>query len=120
MFRELQLIEKWGSGIQRIIRLCEEAGLSPPHFTEIANRFRITFYMNKVAPVQLDKDELLIIDLLKKHESLSTHALATAINLSKKTVRARLIKLIEKGQVKEIAKSMNEPQKKYLYTGTET
>ena len=117
VFRELQLIEKWGSGIQRIIRSCQEAGLPAPSFKEIGNRFRITFYTQKIAEVKLEKIEIDIIDLLKKHDSLSTHTLATSLSLSQKTVRSHLIKLLEKGKVIELARSVNDPQKKYIFAG---
>lgn len=115
IFRELHLIEKWGSGIQRILRSCKDAGLPVPSFKEIANRFRVTFYIQKIAEIKLEKVEMEILALLKKHDSLSTHSLANSLSLSQKTIRSHLIKLLEKGKVIELAKSVNDPQKKYIF-----
>lgn len=42
VFHELGLIEQWGSGVQRMIAACREAGLPPPAFEELGTRFRVT------------------------------------------------------------------------------
>jgi len=42
VFHELGLIEQWGSGIQRMIGACEQAGLREPVFEEIGGGFRVT------------------------------------------------------------------------------
>src|SRR5207237_6404365 len=49
VFHALGLIEQWGSGIQRMIAACREAGLAPPRFEEIATRFRVTIYTERVS-----------------------------------------------------------------------
>jgi predicted HTH transcriptional regulator len=41
VFRELGLIEQWGSGMGRMITACQEAGLQSPRFEEIGNSFRV-------------------------------------------------------------------------------
>jgi predicted HTH transcriptional regulator len=44
-FHELGLIERWGSGIQRMTTACREAGLAPPTLEEIGTRFRVTLWL---------------------------------------------------------------------------
>ena len=44
MFKESGLIEKYGSGIGRIKRLCKEHGLQEPKFEELQKGFRVTVY----------------------------------------------------------------------------
>lgn len=114
VFRELQLIEKWGSGIQRIVKSCQDIGLASPLFEEIANRFRVTIYTNKITPVKLKEAELEVLKTLEKHGALSTSELADYLGLSQRTTRSYLIKLLEKRKITELAKSLNDPQKKYL------
>ena len=47
MFKECGLIEKYGSGIDRIKRLCKEHHLPEPKFEEIQKGFRVTVYKEK-------------------------------------------------------------------------
>ncbi|WP_051555274.1 ATP-binding protein [Legionella fairfieldensis] len=42
IFHAIGLIERWGSGIQRIISSCQEGGFPEPKFEEIATHFRVT------------------------------------------------------------------------------
>lgn len=44
MFKEAGLIEKYGTGIRRILQGVAEYGLPSPHFEEIAGGFRVTVY----------------------------------------------------------------------------
>lgn len=44
VFKELNLIEQWGSGINRIISACEEHGLQTPKIGEQNDFFDIEFY----------------------------------------------------------------------------
>src|SRR3989338_11637348 len=44
VFYRLGLIERWGSGIRRIIDSCLEAGFAEPLFEEIGTHFRVTIF----------------------------------------------------------------------------
>ena len=43
-FKELGLVEQWGSGIRRMVVACTAAGLPAPEFTEIGLRCRVTLH----------------------------------------------------------------------------
>ncbi|MBL0709652.1 MAG: HTH domain-containing protein [Colwellia sp.] len=47
MFKECGLIEKYGSGISRIKKLCAEHKLIPPKFEEIQKGSQVTLYKAK-------------------------------------------------------------------------
>ena len=47
MFKECGLIEKYGSGIARIKKLCKAHGIKAPKYEEIQNDFRVTIYKTK-------------------------------------------------------------------------
>lgn len=44
VFRELRLIEQWGSGVSRIFREAQEQGLPEPSIEEIGLHLRFTVY----------------------------------------------------------------------------
>lgn len=53
VFRELQLIEQWGSGVRRIFADAAEQGLPEPVITEIATGLRLSIYLRE--PMQVDR-----------------------------------------------------------------
>ncbi len=115
VFYRLGLIERWGSGVGRIIESCKEAGFAEPVFEEIGTHFRVTLFTQKVkAPVVSEVNQQ-IIEILKSGNGLSTNEIAQKIGVSVRSTRTRLIKLIEQGLVGEIGKGPNDPQRKYFY-----
>jgi predicted HTH transcriptional regulator len=46
VFKELGLLEQWGSGIRRTIDTCREYGLPAPEMQEIGTHFRVTFNLS--------------------------------------------------------------------------
>ncbi|MDN5869121.1 MAG: helix-turn-helix domain-containing protein [Nitrococcus sp.] len=51
VFRELQLVEQWGSGVKRIFDEAREQGLPEPGITEIATGIRFTVWLKEVVSV---------------------------------------------------------------------
>jgi len=47
MFKECGLIEKYGSGISRIKKLCKEHGIIEPKFEELTHGFKVTLFKEK-------------------------------------------------------------------------
>ena len=47
-FKEIGLIERYGSGIIRIRNICKEYGIVEPSFSEIANGFMVTLFKEKI------------------------------------------------------------------------
>lgn len=54
VFRELQLVEQWGSGVKRIFDDAREQGLPEPCITEIATGIRFTVRLKQAVPVEPD------------------------------------------------------------------
>ena len=50
VLHELGLSEQWGSGIQRMVSACRDAGLATPVFEEIGVRFRVTLFTTGACP----------------------------------------------------------------------
>jgi ATP-dependent DNA helicase RecG len=54
VFRELNLIEQWGSGVPRIFREAEEQGLPEPQIIEVGMRLRVVVHLAEaIRPVQV-------------------------------------------------------------------
>lgn len=113
VFHELGLIEQWGSGIQRMISVCQDSGLPTPLFEEIGTHFKVTFYSEPRGPLVVDEYDQRILDSLSVAKGLSTQFIAKEIELSTRATRSRLRSLVERGLIIEIGSSPNDPQKLY-------
>ena len=47
IFKEAGLIERYGSGIMRVRKICKDYGIIEPQFSEISNGFMVTLYKEK-------------------------------------------------------------------------
>ncbi|MCZ0867152.1 helix-turn-helix domain-containing protein [Dasania sp. GY-19] len=55
VFRELDLIEQWGSGVKGMFNEAKELGLPEPVIEEIAMRVRVTVWLANAIPVPMPK-----------------------------------------------------------------
>ena len=116
VFRELGLVEQWGSGAQRMIAACREAGLPGPIWEEIGFRLRVTLRSERVGPERIDPRDRKILDLLEGDEGRATREIAVEIGLSTRATRTRLARLVERGLVREMGTGPNDPRRKYMIT----
>nr|MBA2305123.1 transcriptional regulator [Acidobacteriota bacterium] len=110
----LGLIEQWGSGIQRMMAACREAGLAPPTLEEIGNRFRVTLWLEQVGAPTLDKTEEAILATLRDGAGRVTSEIAKVIGLTPRATRTRLVGLAERGLVREVGTSPQDPKRRYF------
>ncbi|HKP95770.1 MAG TPA: helix-turn-helix domain-containing protein [Fibrobacteria bacterium] len=115
VFKEIGLVEQWGSGIQRMQAACLDAGLPEPGFEEIGTRFRVTFGLKPTRTPRIDDVAKGILQALQSNrKGLSTQELADSIGLSTRATRLRLIKLVNQGLVKERGTSRQDPTRRYF------
>ncbi len=115
VFRELGLVEQWGSGVGRMVEACREAGVPDPKLEEIGGRFRVTIYSRQIlAPSLDDTSEAIVRALDESPQGLSTAQVAKRIGRSGRTARTRLKELAAVGLVVEFGTSPNDPQRVYL------
>ena len=112
VFHELGLMENWGSGVQRMMSACDEAGCPHPVFEELGGRFRVTLGVSSPGTVADDVD-VRLLRALRTQDGLTTGQLATAIERTPRTTRTRLKRLVERGQVREIGSGTNDPHRRY-------
>ena len=117
VFHELGLIEQWGSGIQRMMTVCRDAGLAPPVLEEIGTRFRVMIHTSSTVAPSVDQADQAVLDALADENGLSTGEIATVIGLTARATRNRLLKLIGRGLVREIGTSSQDPRRRYFRTG---
>jgi predicted HTH transcriptional regulator len=115
VFRELGLIEQWGSGVGRMIEACRDAGLPDPLLEEVGGRFRVTIFSRQTASPRLDDtNEAIVTALDRAPDGLSTAQVAETIDRSARTARTRLKELATLGLVVELGTSPNDPQRRYV------
>lgn len=113
VFHALGLVEQWGSGIQRMTTACREAGLAPPVLEEIGTRFRVTLHLRELGPPVFDETEQAIVRVLGDGAGHLTSEIARAIGLTPRATRTRLLRLVERGVIREIATSPQDPKRRY-------
>lgn len=114
VFHRLGLIERWGSGIKRIIDSCKDAGFDEPLFEEMGTHFRVTIFIEKKNKPHLDELDQIILNRVKESQGLSTKEIAAVIQRSERATRTRLISLVERGFLIEIGMNPKDPRRKYF------
>lgn len=89
-------------------------GLPPPLLEEIGLRFRVTLETTRGPALQLDRIDQTIVDALSDARGLSTHDVALLIGRTPRTARTRLAALVDRGIVREIGTSPQDPQRRYF------
>jgi predicted HTH transcriptional regulator len=59
VFRELNLIEQWGSGVRRIFTEAQELGLPEPVFEEVGMRLRVVVYLAEALPLARPTEQVI-------------------------------------------------------------
>ena len=144
VFHALGLVEQWGSGVQRMIATCREAGLAPPVWEEVGMRLRVTIHtavtdspvsdtagaarikrgdgtpivavgqLGAATGYAVDATDQSILALLEGGDEHGTGEVARAIGLSARATRTRLIKLVSLGLVREVGTRPNDPKRRYI------
>ncbi len=111
-FMEVGLIERYGSGIMRIQKICVEYGVKKPLFEEWAQGFRVILFKDKVSKIENDLEndleeflserEIEILKEIKQNHKITQSRLGEIIGISPKNVRIYIKRLKDKGFLKRI------------------
>lgn len=113
-FRELELIELWGSGLKRMISQCQKSGLAIPKFEELGHFFRVTLFNRRETILVVRGWRKDLMDLITKKKEVSTKDAASFWKISDRAARVRLKNMVEEGLIAEIATHAFDPQKKFI------
>lgn len=109
LFREVKLIEQLGTGIKRIINVYEKIQAKKPLFEEIDAHFRVTLYSTDTVVADLEKWEEQLIVKLQKESELSTTEIAKLWDVTTRTARTRLKKMLGMNLIDRIGTSAKDP-----------
>ena len=90
VFRELELIEQWGSGLNRINGSCIQNGAATPKFEELDLFFRVTLYPRTDQTKPEHPWYSLLIAYFQQHNQISVVEAAKLWNVSSRTATKRL------------------------------
>jgi predicted HTH transcriptional regulator len=120
VFKELGLIEQWGTGVQRMISACTGAGLPEPEFAELGLRFRATIRTVPVAPPALDAVDRRIMGHIAGGDGRSTAEIAKHAGLSTRATQHRLAALAGRGLVVVVGSGPRDPRRRWYVTRNDT
>ncbi|MDX8431257.1 MAG: ATP-binding protein [Candidatus Algichlamydia australiensis] len=109
VFRELSLIEQWGSGLQRVCEVCRKMGYKTPLFEEKSNHFRATIFSEKEAKIELSSEESIIVDYLLKNRKVKTKEAAKLWKVVERTASSKLTSMVNRGILVRVATSKKDP-----------
>ena len=98
-FRELKLIEHWGSGLKRMLEACEQQNIPLPKFEELDNFFRITLYPQSTKSIPSASWQEPVFLYLKKHSKINDKVAQ---------------EMCQEGLLVEISTSPKDPQKVFV------
>lgn len=113
-FRELELVELWGSGLKRMISHCQKSGIAIPRFEELGHFFRVTLFNRKEEIIVIQGWRKDLIDFMVTQKEVNTKRIAIFWKISERAARVRLKKMIEEGLIGEISTHAFDPQKKFI------
>jgi len=86
------LIEQYGSGIKRILNICEDYGIVPPVFEEVFNGFKVTLYKKRMDVTKdVTKDVIkerreFILTLINGNSKVTISELAVICGVSTRSI----------------------------------
>jgi ATP-dependent DNA helicase RecG len=113
-FRELELVELWGSGLRRMISQCQKSGIAIPRFEELGHFFRVTLYNRKESQPVISEWKKELIDFIARKKEITPKEAALLWKISDRATRVRLKKMVEEGLIKELSTNPFDPQKKFV------
>lgn len=124
----VELIEHWGTGIQRVLTLCKEAGIKEPEFIDFGDALRVNIYRpsyvetindkvndevndkvnDKVNDeIKLSKNAVVILNAIKEKPSITRLELTKIIKKSESTVDRAIKELKNNGFIDEKTSDKN-------------
>jgi len=99
-FKDLGLIEKYGSGIGRIIDYFKNDGLPAPEFKNISDGFQVTVFA-VIAEKSSEKSSE-ILQLIKNNSQITIEELSILLNKSTRAIEKHIANLRNKGLLERI------------------
>ena len=108
-FSYMKIIEKWGSGIPRIIRECQEYGLPEPELIDFDGDFRINMYrqpsliqagtIGTIIGIKVTSPEERVLTIMKQNAKVTQKELQKELGNSLRTIKRMIAELQDKGYI---------------------
>ncbi len=105
-FSYMKIIEKWGSGIPRIIRECQEYGLPEPELIDFDGDFRINMYRQPsliqagtIIGIKVTSPEERVLTIMKQNARVTQKELQKELGVSLRTIKRMIAELQDKGYI---------------------
>jgi predicted HTH transcriptional regulator len=107
-FSYMKIIEKWGSGIPRIIRECKEYGLPEPEFLDFDGDFRVNMYRkaaggaNGISDTKNetnDTNETIAMRLIRENPAITQKEMKDEMGVSLVTIKRLMADLQKSGKI---------------------
>ncbi len=102
LFKEAGIIEKYGSGIKRILESMMSYGLPDPLFEEIQNGFRVIVFKTTQKTTQKTTTRDQLIELLRENRKMTRNEIALILGKSQNTIKEHLSRLKSEGRVERV------------------
>ena len=102
LFKEAGLIERYGSGIKRILNSFADYDLPLPLFEEVQEGFRVTVTCTTQKTTQKTTTKEEILRLLQENPHITRSELAVQLSKSESTVKEHLAQLKTQGRLQRI------------------
>ena len=114
VFRELHLIEQWGSGLNRICDICRQQQINPPKFEELDHFFRVTLYPRTAKIVPIQPWHVPIIEHIQQNGKISAVEAGKLWKVTRRTATTRLKKMCQEGFLVELSTGSFDPYKTFI------
>jgi ATP-dependent DNA helicase RecG len=107
VLKDAGIIERYGSGIKRILEWFSMYGLGQPVFEELQEEFRVTIYRTTQKTTQKFSTKEHILRLLKENPRLTRAELAATLGKSEHTIKEHIAQLKKKGVLRRVGSDRN-------------
>lgn len=117
VFRELDLIEQWGSGLKRMIKICEKEKIKEPKFEERGAFFRVTLYHHATRKSSMLTDKKwhnIMVQYLDEHQKVSAKQAQKIWEVTARTATTRLKQMCAAGILVDLSTSAYDPRKAFV------
>lgn len=97
--KSVGIIEKYGSGIQRVVNYFKEAKLPNPAFENISDGFQVVVYDGVKENVVENVVEKKITSLIKRNPQISAKNLGKELKLTERTIQRYLKALVQQNRI---------------------
>ncbi len=102
LFKEAGLIERYGSGIKRILNSFADYDLPLPLFEEVQEGFRVTVTCTTQKTTQKTSTKEQLLNLVQENPRITRSELAVQLSKSESTIKEHLAQLKAQGRLKRI------------------